>query len=270
VLIACLSPAAHARCLLHLSTSLQQTACGSPGELEQFWTAAAHPKDPKLALVAAGPGVQLWDVQAMKQVGGIEVAHRMRTWDVSWAPGNEHRFVTGGDDCKLRFWDTRCAGGVGLLLVAACYTRLDSRRAVLPLAVSNADTLHMLCQTFCHASQVVLTSATVPSVVHVHTCFCNALSMYVCSSGCCHGLRRWQEMTGHSHWVRNVLFRLSCMFICAHRMYVCCRMLSRPEALQEMTGHSHWVWNVLYPLSCVFIRSLQTSCTSAVQDALTA
>uniref|UniRef100_A0A383VHU4 EIPR1-like beta-propeller domain-containing protein n=1 Tax=Tetradesmus obliquus TaxID=3088 RepID=A0A383VHU4_TETOB len=87
--------------------AVQQTACGAPGELEQFWTAAPHPRDPQLALVAAGPGVQLWDVQAMKQVGGIEVAHRMRTWDVSWAPGNEHRFVTGGDDCKLRFWDTR-------------------------------------------------------------------------------------------------------------------------------------------------------------------
>jgi WD40 repeat protein len=50
------------------------------------------------------------------QVGGVEVAHRMRTWDVSWAPGNEHRFVTGGDDCKLRFWDTRCAGGAEVVL----------------------------------------------------------------------------------------------------------------------------------------------------------
>jgi hypothetical protein len=92
---------------------LQQTACGSPGELEQFWTAAQHPRNPQLALVAAGPGVQLWDVQAMRQAGGVEVAHRMRTWDVSWAPGNEHRFVTGGDDCKLRFWDTRWGAGVG-------------------------------------------------------------------------------------------------------------------------------------------------------------
>jgi hypothetical protein len=47
-------------------------------------------------------------------------------------------------------------------------------------------------------------------------------------------------------------------------------MLSQPEALQEMTGHSHWVWNVLYPLSCMCVRSLHISCMSAVQDAVTA
>lgn len=51
--------------------------------------------------------MQLWDTQAMQQQAGIDVAHRMRAWDVSWAPNNEHRFVSSGDDCKLRFWDTR-------------------------------------------------------------------------------------------------------------------------------------------------------------------
>lgn len=48
-------------------------------------------------------------MQAMKQQGCIEVAHHMRTWDVSWAPNNEYRFVSCGDDGKLKFWDTRLA-----------------------------------------------------------------------------------------------------------------------------------------------------------------
>eukprot|EP00878_Enallax_costatus_P027930 GHUV01030119.1.p1 GENE.GHUV01030119.1~~GHUV01030119.1.p1 ORF type:complete len:321 (+),score=73.78 GHUV01030119.1:554-1516(+) len=94
----------------------EATAAGRPGELEQFWTAARHPKDPKLALVAAGTAVQLWDVQAMKAQGSIDVAHHMRTWDVSWAPNNEYRFVSCGDDCKLRFWDTRMVGQLEALL----------------------------------------------------------------------------------------------------------------------------------------------------------
>lgn len=31
----------------------------------------------------------------------------MPTRDVCFAPHNEHRLVSSGDDCKLRFWDTR-------------------------------------------------------------------------------------------------------------------------------------------------------------------
>lgn len=48
---------------LVVCTALQATAPGRPGELEQFWTAAQHPRDPKLVLVANGAAVQLWDVQ---------------------------------------------------------------------------------------------------------------------------------------------------------------------------------------------------------------
>ena len=35
-------------------------------------------------------------------------AHRMPTRDVSFAPHDDYRIVSGGDDCKLCFWDTRC------------------------------------------------------------------------------------------------------------------------------------------------------------------
>lgn len=76
-------------------------------QLEPFWTADLHHRDPKQVLAAGGNGVQLWDLQSMKQVAGIKSAHKMNCRDVSWAPSNEYRFVSAGDDCKLRFWDTR-------------------------------------------------------------------------------------------------------------------------------------------------------------------
>ena len=50
----------------------------------------------------------------MSSTGGVSEAHKLPIRDVSWAPNNEYRFVTGGDDGKLRFWDTRCAGCEGI------------------------------------------------------------------------------------------------------------------------------------------------------------
>jgi hypothetical protein len=161
----------------------------------------------------------------MKQVGGIEVAHRMRTWDVSWAPGNEHRFVTGGDDCKLRFWDTRCAAGVGFVLFAACYIHCY-------ISARQAWPLQSLVGT-------------------PYTCFA------MLSGG---ANQRYCSLGGACSYV---------VLHCSAHACLLCRMLSRPEALQEMTGHSHWVWNVLFPLSCMFICALHFSCMSALQDAVT-
>jgi WD40 repeat protein len=81
-----------------------------PEGQDHFWTASLHPKHPSLALAAGGSSVQLWDLSSMSSTGGVSKAHKLPIRDVSWAPNNEHRFVTGGDDGKLRFWDTRCAG----------------------------------------------------------------------------------------------------------------------------------------------------------------
>lgn len=58
--------------------------------------------------------MQLWDLSTMSSTGGVSEAHKLPIRDVSWAPNNEYRFVTGGDDGKLRFWDTRCAGCEGI------------------------------------------------------------------------------------------------------------------------------------------------------------
>jgi WD40 repeat protein len=90
-----------------LLLSLQISAADAPPELGQFWTGALHPKDPHLALLSGSNSVQLWDMSSMSRTATLANAHKLPVRDVSWAPNNEHRFVTGGDDGKLRFWDTR-------------------------------------------------------------------------------------------------------------------------------------------------------------------
>lgn len=92
---------------MHAHACAQASGSGSPGQLEQFWTAALHPRDAGPALAAAGNNVQLWDTRCMERVGLVESAHRMTVRDVCWAPNNGHRWASAGDDCKIRFWDTR-------------------------------------------------------------------------------------------------------------------------------------------------------------------
>ena len=49
-------------------------------------------------------------LHASRRTAQTQGAHRMPTRDVSFAAHNEHRLVSSGDDCKLRFWDTRMLG----------------------------------------------------------------------------------------------------------------------------------------------------------------
>jgi WD40 repeat protein len=92
-------------CLAHPQATSEDALAA--GEQQPYWTAALHPKDPKLALVVAGSSVQLWDVAAMTVAAAAPAGQGLPVRDVTWAPNNEHRFASGGDDGKLRFWDTR-------------------------------------------------------------------------------------------------------------------------------------------------------------------
>ncbi|KAI8465862.1 MAG: WD40-repeat-containing domain protein [Monoraphidium minutum] len=88
----------------------QCVASAPTGGGQRLWGGAAHPKDAGLAAAVAGGGVQLWDVQNCAKVGEVPAAHRPAARCVDWAPHHEHRLVSCGDDCKLRFWDTRALG----------------------------------------------------------------------------------------------------------------------------------------------------------------
>lgn len=67
---------------LHVSHP-QENAVGEAGELEQFWTAARHPKDPNLALAAAGTSVQLMDLQ-VQLVWGHTTAKSLAVMPFVW------------------------------------------------------------------------------------------------------------------------------------------------------------------------------------------
>ncbi|KAG1678529.1 hypothetical protein FOA52_014563 [Chlamydomonas sp. UWO 241] len=62
---------------------------------------------PGIVATVGGNNIQLWDTRTMAMTAQTKSAHRMPTRDVSWSPAHEHRLVSGGDDCKLRFWDSR-------------------------------------------------------------------------------------------------------------------------------------------------------------------
>ena len=76
-------------------------------ELLQLWDGAFHPSDVNLAVTCGGHNIQLWDLRTMQMTAQTAGAHRMPARDVSFAPRSEHVVVSGGDDCKLRLWDTR-------------------------------------------------------------------------------------------------------------------------------------------------------------------
>lgn len=40
-------------------------------------------------------------------MGEIKMAHKMPVRSISFAPHNDTRVLTAGDDCKLRVWDLR-------------------------------------------------------------------------------------------------------------------------------------------------------------------
>ena len=57
----------------------------------------------------SGTGVhlQIWDVRSLKRTGQIKDAHMLPVRDVDFAHQQQHKIVTGGDDCQVCVWDLR-------------------------------------------------------------------------------------------------------------------------------------------------------------------
>ncbi|KAI8824028.1 TSSC1-like protein [Fimicolochytrium jonesii] len=79
-----------------------------------------EPKDPKRqstcaswsphgSLIAAGTGtsVHAFDIRSSKQTYEIPQAHAGTVRDIDHNSNKPYQLATGGDDCKIRFWDTR-------------------------------------------------------------------------------------------------------------------------------------------------------------------
>ncbi|GFR45435.1 hypothetical protein Agub_g6814, partial [Astrephomene gubernaculifera] len=81
------------------------------GEMVQLWSGALHPRNASLLCTAGSNDVQTWDLRSLSRpMGEIKMAHKMPVRSISFAPHNDTRILTAGDDCKLRFWDLRNPG----------------------------------------------------------------------------------------------------------------------------------------------------------------
>ncbi|EFJ46715.1 hypothetical protein VOLCADRAFT_81755 [Volvox carteri f. nagariensis] len=81
------------------------------GEMVQLWSGALHPRNASLLCTAGSNDVQTWDLRNLgRPIGEIKMAHKMPVRSISFAPHNDTRVLTAGDDCKLRFWDLRNPG----------------------------------------------------------------------------------------------------------------------------------------------------------------
>ncbi|MEW5311662.1 MAG: hypothetical protein WDW38_003357 [Sanguina aurantia] len=89
---------------------VQSTSQAPAGDLMQLWGGALHPSNPDVLATAGGNNLQIWDLRSMSKSSEITGAHKMPVRDVSFAPQNNQRIVSAGDDCKLRVWDLRMSG----------------------------------------------------------------------------------------------------------------------------------------------------------------
>jgi len=134
------------------SGGVQASGQADAGELVQLWGGALHPRQKDVMATAGGNNVQLWDLRTMSRTGEVSGAHRMPVRDVSFASHNEHRFVTGGDDCRLRFWDMRMLGKAEALLELGGHSHWLWRAQYSPfhdplVASSSSDSLVNLYHT---------------------------------------------------------------------------------------------------------------------------
>jgi WD40 repeat protein len=80
-----------------------------PGKQPRPVLGVALSKDGQRALSSGDDGVRLWDVATCKELLAI---HDMAVCSVAFSPDGS-RFLTGGQDCTMRIWDTGSGKEVG-------------------------------------------------------------------------------------------------------------------------------------------------------------
>lgn len=71
--------------------------------------------------------MQVWDVRSLKRTGEIKDAHMMPIRDVDFAHQEQHKVVTGGDDCQVCVWDLRYAPAVVRIMTNNIVTSLGCK-----------------------------------------------------------------------------------------------------------------------------------------------
>ncbi|KAI8804964.1 WD40-repeat-containing domain protein [Cladochytrium replicatum] len=70
-------------------------------------SAICNPHTVDQVLATAGTDIYSWDTRSGRAQLTIPRAHRMNIRDIDCNPNRPHHIATAGDDCKVRFWDTR-------------------------------------------------------------------------------------------------------------------------------------------------------------------
>ncbi|CAB3977676.1 TSSC1 isoform X1, partial [Paramuricea clavata] len=74
----------------------------------RFTTGAWNPHHGGSQVATANEStVRGWDLRSMRQVYALDNAHGQCVRDVDFNPNKQYYLVTCGDDCKVKFWDTR-------------------------------------------------------------------------------------------------------------------------------------------------------------------
>ncbi|GAX83993.1 hypothetical protein CEUSTIGMA_g11418.t1 [Chlamydomonas eustigma] len=150
------------------ASMVKSSGFASSGELLQLWSGMLHPHNPSVAVTAGGQNLQLWDLRSMSMTSQTSTAHRMPTRDVCFASHDEYRVVSGGDDCKLCFWDTRMLGRNEAVLVLGGHSHWVWKAQFNPfydqlIASSSSDSLVNLFHTPHLNSTATATAAAAPA-----------------------------------------------------------------------------------------------------------
>jgi len=89
-----------------LSTS-QEQSCLNIGELSILTTGCWNPYLENQITTATGSGVTGYDLREKSKIFSIARAHGPFVRDIDINPNKPYYFATGGDDCKVKFWDQR-------------------------------------------------------------------------------------------------------------------------------------------------------------------
>eukprot|EP00743_Colponemidia_sp_Colp-15_P002149 GILK01002331.1.p1 GENE.GILK01002331.1~~GILK01002331.1.p1 ORF type:complete len:364 (+),score=57.69 GILK01002331.1:43-1092(+) len=89
------------------NTSAKETGTISVGDLQRLTTACWDPHHQKQIATVSDVALKGWDLRSMKSTHTVETASGQSIRDVDYNPNKPYHLVTGGDDCKIRFWDFR-------------------------------------------------------------------------------------------------------------------------------------------------------------------
>ncbi|KAJ7373902.1 Protein tssc1 [Desmophyllum pertusum] len=94
-------------CFCLTTQSIDSSSARGKGQ-PKFTTGRWNPHHSGSQIATANDAtIRGWDVRTMRPVYTIESAHNQLLRDLDFNPNKQYILVSCGDDCKMRFWDTR-------------------------------------------------------------------------------------------------------------------------------------------------------------------